>query len=80
MITEHLLTFLSVFFTNVFYAHYIKAIEEDKHWKASSWSSLINMMASVAVIYYTSNHWTLISACIGAFFGTYAGLKTHKKD
>jgi len=79
MILEGLLTFLSVFFTNVFYAHYIKAVEDNKPWKASTWSFLISVMASVAVINYTTNHWTLIPACIGSFFGTYVGLKTHKK-
>lgn len=79
MILESVLTFLSVFFTNVFYAYYIKAVEKDQPWIASSWSFLISVVACVAVINYTTNHWALIPACFGSFFGTYVGLKTQKK-
>jgi len=36
---------------------------------------MVFLIASVAVIEYTTNHWLLIPACLGAFCGTYVSLK-----
>lgn len=77
---DHLIAFSSVFFTNVFYTYYLKAVAEDKHFLAAAWSLVISVVASITVIFYINNHLTLISACIGSFFGTYIGMKFKNKE
>jgi hypothetical protein len=34
----------------------------------------------VAVINYTTNHWLMIPAMAGAFFGTFVGMKIKKNN
>jgi len=41
---------------------------------ASVWSVACYFGASVAVINYTSNHWLLAPALVGAFCGTWVGM------
>jgi len=69
-----LLTFVSVFTVNVFYAYYIRAAQESRYIAASGWSALINLVASITAIGYIENHWLIIPSCIGSFFGTLAGV------
>ena len=73
-------TFISIFLTNVFYTYYIKAVQKHAAFLASWWSLVISVCASVAVINYTENHWMLVPACLGSFFGTYAGMLLAKKN
>jgi len=73
-----LLTFLAVFAINVFYTHYIKATQDNKPYVASSWSALINLVASITAIGYIENHWLLIPSCLGSFLGTLAGMQFKK--
>jgi len=40
---------------------------------------VVFLIASVAVINYTTDHWLLIPACLGAFCGTYVGIQFRKK-
>ena len=75
---EYIGSFVSVFFTNVFYTYYLKAVHNDKRFLASVWSLVISSVASITVIFYVDNHWTLIPACLGSFFGTYVGMKLKK--
>ena len=40
---------------------------------------VVTLTASVAVINYTEDHWALIPALVGAFAGTWAGMKIKKQ-
>jgi uncharacterized membrane protein YfcA len=54
-------------------------VQYDQVLKASAWSVPCYVLASVAVINYTTNHWLIIPAMAGAFCGTYVGMKIRKK-
>jgi uncharacterized membrane protein YfcA len=76
---DWVVTFLALFFTDLFYTHYLKSVEHDKPLLASSWAVIVFVVASTAVINYTTDHWLLIPAGIGAFCGTFIGMKLRKK-
>jgi hypothetical protein len=72
---DYAITFFAVFFTDIFYTYYLKAVQEEQVIKASFWAVIVFIIACVAVINYTTNYWLLIPAGFGAFFGTYVGMK-----
>jgi hypothetical protein len=76
---DYIYTFFAIFFTDIFYTFYLKSVSEDKVIKASCWATLVFLVACLAVIEYTSNHMLLIPAGLGAFCGTYVGMKIRKK-
>jgi len=43
------------------------------------WAVVVFLLACVAVINYTTNHWLLIPAALGAFCGTYVGMIIRNK-
>ena len=71
-------TFLLVFATDILYTYYLRAVNEDRALVASLWSVACTFTASVAVINYTTDHWMLIPACLGAFCGTWVGIRLRK--
>lgn len=77
---EYVVTFFAVFFTDIFYTYYLKAVQEEQTVKASLWASIVFIVACVAVINYTTNYWLLIPAGIGAFCGTYVGMILRKRN
>lgn len=77
---EYLITFLAVFATDVIYVYFVKSIQNDNHWSASFWAMVVTFTASIAVINYTTDHLALIPALVGAFFGTFLGMKIRKND
>ena len=77
--TEWVATFFALFFTDVFYTYYLKAVNNNKPLLSSFWAVIVFFIASVAVINYTTDHWLLIPACLGAFCGTYVGIRFAKK-
>jgi len=76
---EYITTFFALFFTDVFYTYYLRAIQNDQALKSSVWAAVVFLIASIAVINYTSDHMLLIPAGLGAFCGTFAGMKIRKK-
>ena len=76
---EYVITFFAVFFTDIFYTYYLKAVQEEQTVKASLWASIVFIVACVAVINYTTNYWLLIPAGVGAFCGTYVGMILRKR-
>ena len=75
----YLITFIAVFLTDVLYIYFIKSIQDNKAVQAAFWSVVVTATASITVINYTENHWTLIPALAGAFFGTLVGMTVRKK-
>ena len=76
---EYVVTFFAVFFTDIFYTYYLRAVQEEQTMKASLWASIVFIIACVAVINYTTNYWLLIPAGVGAFCGTYVGMILRKR-
>jgi len=72
---EYIIVFLSMFVVDVFYAIYLKSIENNKPIFASFMAMIVFFVASIATIGYIDNHWLLIPACMGAFVGTWVGVK-----
>jgi uncharacterized membrane protein YfcA len=76
---DYVVTFFAVFFTDIFYTYYLKAVQEEQTLKASLWAVIVFIVACVAVINYTTNYWLLIPAGVGAFCGTYVGMILRKR-
>jgi hypothetical protein len=74
-VIEYAITFVAVFVTDLLYIYFVKSIQDDRPWAAAWWSMVVTFTASVAVINYTTDHWALIPALLGAFFGAYFGMK-----
>lgn len=77
---EYTVTFFAVFFTDAIYVYFVKSIQHDHPWRAAFWSVLVTFTASIAVINYTTDHMALIPALLGAFFGTFLGMKIRKNE
>lgn len=77
---EYVVTFFAVFFTDIFYTYYLKAVQDEEVMKASFWAVIVFLIACIAVINYTTNYWLLIPAGLGAFFGTWVGMVMRKKQ
>jgi uncharacterized membrane protein YfcA len=73
-------TFLAVSLTDILYVYFLKSVQNNQPLSASLWSVVVTFTASIAVINYTEDHLALIPALLGAFFGTYLGMKWRKKD
>jgi hypothetical protein len=76
---DYVVTFFAVFFTDIFYTYYLKAVQEEQTTKASLWAVIVFIVACIAVINYTTNYWLLIPAGVGAFCGTYVGMILRKR-
>ena len=74
----YIITFTLVFVVDIIYTYYLKAVNESKSVVAGFWGAVCWLIGSLAVIEYTADHWLLIPACLGAFFGTYVGIKIRK--
>jgi hypothetical protein len=72
---DYIITFLALFITDVVNTLYIKSINNEKPLTASFWAVVLTLAASVAVINYTRDNTMLIPALLGAFVGTYVGMK-----
>jgi uncharacterized membrane protein YfcA len=76
---DYVVTFFAVFFTDIFYTYYLKAVQEEQTMKASLWAVIVFIVACIAVINYTTNYWLLLPAGVGAFCGTYVGMILRKR-
>ena len=77
---QYVTTFIAVFVTDLLYVYFVKSIQQDKPWAASFWSLVVTLTASIAVINYTTDHWALLPALLGAFFGTWFGMRIKEKE
>jgi hypothetical protein len=78
-ILSFVITFVAVFAVDIFYTYYLKTVNENSALKAGFWGAVVWLIGSIAVINYTADHMLLIPACLGAFFGTYVGIKIRNK-
>ena len=76
---DYIFTFLAVLMLDLVYTYYLRSVQEGRAIHASLWSMACYFGASVAIINFTANNLLLIPAVMGAFCGTYIGMKL-KKD
>ena len=76
---DYFLTFLSLFCIDIFYTYYLRAVADNKALVASVWSIVVTILGAFVVINYTTDHMMLMPAALGAFCGTYVGMKLKKK-
>jgi len=76
---DYATSFFALFFTDIFYTFYLKAVEQNKPVAAGSWAVVCYSIASLAIVNYIDNHWLIIPSCLGAFAGTYVGIKMRNK-
>jgi uncharacterized membrane protein YfcA len=67
-------------FTDIVYTLLLKSVQNDKPIAASLWASTITFLGGVAVINYTTNNMMIIPAVLGAFVGTYIGMRYHLQE
>jgi hypothetical protein len=72
---EYPAAFFAMFFTDVFNAYYIQAIQQSRALKASIWAAVLYILYASALIGSAHNPYLLIPAVIGAFVGTYVGVR-----
>jgi uncharacterized membrane protein YfcA len=77
---SYAVTFLAVFATDLIYVYFVKSIQQDQPLSAGLWSMVVTLTASIAVINYTEDHYALIPALLGAFAGTWLGMKIKKQQ
>ena len=76
---EYATSFFALFFTDIFYTFYLKSVEQNKPIAAGSWAVVVYAIACLAIVNYIENHWLIIPSCLGAFAGTYVGIKMRNK-
>jgi CHASE2 domain-containing sensor protein len=77
---EYLFIFTAVFVIDILYTFYLKAVQDSKPLIASGLASIVYVLACVVVINYTTDNWLLIPAALGAFCGTYVGIRLKRND
>jgi hypothetical protein len=77
---DYVITFFALFFTDVFYTYYLRSVNNNEVLKSSLWAVIVFVIAAIAVVNYTADHWLLIPACMGAFCGTFVGMKIRNKN
>ena len=77
---DYFLTFVSLFCIDIFYTYYLRAVADNKALVASVWSIVVTILGAFVVINYTTDHMMLIPAALGAFCGTFVGMKLKKVE
>jgi uncharacterized membrane protein YfcA len=75
----YVLAFLALVVGDFCWAIYTAKIQEDQPVAAGLWAVGIYGISAAVTIGYTQDHWLLIPACVGAFFGTFAGVWWNKR-
>jgi len=73
----YIFTFLSMFVTDIVYTQLLKSVQNDRPLSSSICASAITFLGGIAIINYTNDNMMIIPAVLGAFAGTYVGMKFH---
>jgi hypothetical protein len=68
-------TFFAIFLLDIVYTYYLRSIANNQVMAASLWSVACYVLGSYAIIEYTANNLLMIPAMMGAFCGTYVGMR-----
>jgi hypothetical protein len=69
--------YIFTFVTDIVYTQLLKSVQNDRPMASSIWASAITFLGGVAIINYTNDNMMIIPAVLGAFAGTYVGMKFH---
>lgn len=72
-------TFILVFLTDILYTYYLRSVVNNKPIIASFWATVVTFCTAVAAINFIEDNTMIIAALLGAFCGTYVGMKYEKK-
>ena len=72
---EYPAAFFAMFLTDVLYAYYVQAVQTSQALQASMWAAILYILGGIVVIGYINNPWILIPSVLGAFAGTYVGVR-----
>jgi hypothetical protein len=72
---DYVSTFFAIFALDIVYTYYLRCVANNQALGASLWSIACYLLGSYAIIEYTTNHLLMIPAVLGAFCGTYVGMK-----
>ena len=75
LILEALIVFALIVVVDICWVKYVSAIANGTRLVASNYSMLVYVLGAVVVTEYVSNKWMLIPACLGAWCGTYFGMR-----
>ena len=76
----YIFVFLCVVVIDIVYTLLVKSVQNDKPLAASSWASAITFLNAIAVVNYIEDNKMIIPAVLGAFVGTYIGMRYHIGD
>jgi hypothetical protein len=68
-------TAICLFVVDYCWTKWTSHVSDNNPHKAGLWSVAIVMLGGLSVIAYTTNHWLIIPAGIGAYFGTRFAVK-----
>jgi TRAP-type C4-dicarboxylate transport system permease small subunit len=75
MVLDSLVVFCSLFVCDFAWSYYINNVKEGSAFKAASWALFLFIVGAIGVTTYVHNQWLIIPAAMGAFLGTYVGVK-----
>lgn len=70
-----LVIFAAVFFLDVAFASYTKAVADGRALKSSAMAIVIYFLSASAVVGIVATNWLIVPACLGAFTGTFISVR-----
>jgi xanthine/uracil permease len=77
---NYLIIFISLVLIDIVYIFYLKYVAQNKINKASGWASVVTLLNGIIIINYSSDIYSVLSAMIGAYVGTFISMKFFNKD
>jgi xanthine/uracil permease len=77
---NYLIIFVSLVLIDIVYIFYLKYVAQNKINKASAWASVVTLLNGIIIINYSSDIYSVLSAMIGAYVGTFISMKFFNKD
>ena len=75
---DYVTTFFAIFILDIVYTQYLKNVKLDNALSASFWAMFCYGVNSFAIVNFTEDRYLMIPAILGAFLGTYVGIKINK--
>ena len=78
LLLESFIVFAIIVVVDICWVKYVSAIADRERLMAANYSMLVYVLGAFVVTEYVSNKWMLIPACLGAWCGTYFGMRNGK--
>lgn len=75
MKTNYVIIFFSIVCIDIIYVFYLKHVARNNVARASAWASLITLFNGIAIVNYSYDVFSIVSAMLGAFIGTSISMK-----